>query len=257
MKDTWTSLHDIALIYIGLAYGTDHNLTDAELNVIVESIKKRGERMTIDDARTVVMDAVAVYLAGDSATEIANSIHLLKASLSPKSRQRTLDDLVRIAKSDGLLLGSERSMISVLAEAWELRESNNEDWPEPHDESVLEVISLLYIIIAHAGDREITDSEVEAMVSRLQQWQPAMSEAEARAVLRAALKYYSSEPKQSEYNELVGGLRDNLPTPQLLAVLDDLNAIAIADGALDSHEANIIHSLATAWNLVVRLNGAP
>ena len=31
-NDTWTPAHDLALVYIALAYGTDHDLTDAPVN---------------------------------------------------------------------------------------------------------------------------------------------------------------------------------------------------------------------------------
>ncbi len=251
-RDTWTSLHDIALINIGLAYGTDHNLADQELDVIVKSIQQRQSGLSEVEAKTVVMDAVAVYLAGDSAGEIANSIQLLKATLSPAARQRTLDDLVRVAKSDGLLLGSERSMISVLAEAWDLRVSP--DASEKKDlNSAIDIVAFLYIVVAHAGDDNISTPEIDVMISRLQMWKPSLDISDARAILRASLNYYSSEPTKEDYSALVQSLGELLPTAKLLSVLDDLNAIALADGELNEHETGIIHSLASAWNLVVRL----
>jgi hypothetical protein len=39
-SDAWTTAHDLAIVYIALAYGTDHHLSDSELRVLTEPFRR-------------------------------------------------------------------------------------------------------------------------------------------------------------------------------------------------------------------------
>lgn len=257
-KDTWTSTHDLGLIFIALAYGTDQVLADAELDAIVDALKRWNPDMSEESAKEVVMEAISVYIASDVSKEVVQSIHSLKRVLSEDARRRALEDVVRIAKSDGILLGSERSLISVLANAWQIKEAGGmlndtslsaagaDGWTLMHD------IALLYVAMAHGGDNQITEVEIGAMIDRMNQWQPELDEQGVRAILRRALKRYSDESTDKLVSATVAAVKTAFPVPQRLAVLDDLIHIAGVDGNLNRHEAGIIDSLSRAWDVEVR-----
>ena len=40
--DDWTTTHDLAVVYIAIAYGTDHDLSDEELKVLTEALQEIG-----------------------------------------------------------------------------------------------------------------------------------------------------------------------------------------------------------------------
>ena len=260
-KDTWTEAHDLALIYVALAYGTDHDLSDEELSTITDCLAA-WDNADAADAQETVMEAVAVYLEGDAGAEVARSVSTLAQSLSVTQRRRALEDVMRVAEADGVLLSSEQSLISTLAGAWHVKATEQElidhatatveavpSWSLLHD------LGLLYLVVAHGADGELTDPEIAAMIGRMQEWQPDLEEEDARSVLRSVLQFYAEEPGEEALGRSVGALKEALPLIQRLVVLDDLTYIANADGTYDDNEQELITSLADAWNVSVRLNG--
>lgn len=263
MNDTWSPTHDLALIYIALAYGTDHELSDAELQTITTSLK--GWDLFSDEERVqeVVMEAATAFLEGDARAELRRSIGELADELSIEQRRQALHDVIRIAEADGVVLEREQGIIHTLAESWSLKrlsqellrdtsavvQRKEEEWGLIHE------LAFLFIILAHSPDNELNTEEIDAILERLQEWQPDLGEEEVREVMRSALHVYSEEPGQDIIQSSVEALKRALPDVQRLAVLDDLHCIAKADGALTDKEREIITSLARAWDVNVRLNG--
>ncbi len=253
-SESWSNTHDLALVFIALAYGTDRILADEELAAIVAAVQKWQPDWAEDKAQELVMEALAVFLDGPADEAVTRAIKRLKTALDRASRVRALEDVVRIAEADGIVLGSERSLISVLARAWDIR-----DLPEPAEDEteqswgILHDVGLLYVAVAHGGDSDLSDAEIQAMISRLIQWQPDLEEAGARKVLREALKYYSTQPGSDDFSESVRSIRDTFPTPQRIAVLDDLMFIAESDGSVTAHEEQIIKALSDAWEIGVKM----
>ena len=263
-NETWTHAHDLALIYIALAYGTDHQLTDEEVDQITAALRRWKDGDADEDVTVVVMEAMAVYLGGKARieAEVMRSMQTLRAALSPEERRRALEDVVRIAEADGILLVSERGLIRMLSEVWEVKgtgarllERSTVQAEALPDWSLLHDISLLYLVLAHATDGELSDDEIVVMVERLQEWQPELAEEDVRDVLRAALRVYAEEPGQDALTASVGAIREGLPVVQRLAVLDDLARIAEADGRVNEHEEEMLSTLSRAWEIRVRLNG--
>ena len=264
-NEAWTHTHDLALIYIALAYGTDHRLSDEEVDQIKAALERwSDEEGFAEGVPVVVMEAMAVYLGGQARieAEVLRSMQTLKAALSPERRRRALEDVVRIAEADGILLASERGLIRTLAEVWEIKATSARlleqstvraevlpDWSLLHD------ISLMYLVLAHATDNELSDDEISMMIERLQEWQPELAEEDVRDVLRAALQVYAEEPGREALGASVSAIRDGLPVVQRLAVLDDLVRIAEADGEVNRHEEEMLSTLSQAWEITVRLNG--
>lgn len=262
-SEGWTTSHNLALIYIALAYGTDHELTDGEMTALTEAL--REWTVIPDDAHVqeVVMEAATAFLEGDARAEVRHSIDRLSEELTFVERRRALRDVIRIAEADGVLLEREQGLIHVLADAWSLKQLSEElledtsavvqrkgeDWGLIHE------LAFLYIVVAHSANNDLSSDEIDVMLDRLQEWQPELSRDEIRDVFRRSLQVYAEEPEQALIQESVEALKEVLPVVQRLTVLDDLNTVAHADGGLTRNERELIMHLARAWDVNVRLNG--
>jgi uncharacterized tellurite resistance protein B-like protein len=261
-NDAWTRAHDLALIYVALAYGTDSELSDTELATITDALSGWRDEFSVDEVQEVVMEAVTIYLEETSRDEVRESIRSLRHSLTEEERHQALEDIVRIAEADGIMLVSERSLIRALSQEWGLKatadillgrstavDETAKGWTLLHD------IGLVYLVVAHSTDNELSEAEIKALLTRLTDWREGMDEDEARTIVRTALERYAKGPDTELLQKVVLSIRQNLPVIQRLAVLDDLVYIAEADGLVKDNEANMIGTLAKAWGLGIRLNG--
>lgn len=259
--EDWTTTHDLALVYIALAYGTDHDLDDDELEVLEEALQEwKSEPLPV---REVILEATAAFLEGDARIEVRQAIQRLGSTLSPQERRETLRNLIRIAEADGVLLEREQGLIHTLADAWSLKQLSEElvadtsavvqrrgeDWGLIHE------LAFLYVLVAHSAEDTLASDKIEVILDRLQEWQPDLSQEEARAVLRRALQVYADQPDRSLVHDSVEALKETLPSVQRLTILDDLYTIVSADGPISRNERELILSLARAWDVNVRLNG--
>lgn len=260
--DAWTTTHDLALIYVALAYGTDYELSDGELNSITTALQGWCSTCDREAVQEVVVEAMAVFTEDEPEREVVSAMQSLRQSLSQEERCRALEEIVRIARADGVLLRSERSLISTLAAVWEVKGSGRTrigEAPASDDEqiawTILHDMGLMYVVVAHSTDNDLSEAEISAMIERLLQWQPDHSEDDVRNLLHEVLQYYAAGPEESELKRAVASISESLPMLQRLALLDDLVYIAEADDALTTAERDMIFNLAEAWNLNVRLNG--
>ena len=258
-KVSWSRAHDLALVYLALAYGTDSQLSVDEMDTIVSALHSWRQDLSLDDMREVAMESLAVLLDEDSSTEVFSAIDRLQDSLSGEERARALDDVVRVAQSDGVFLGRERTFVSHLARAWAVKEQAAEALQQPsqdeddEDWTLLHDLGLVYIVLAHSTDSKLSDSEIAAMLERMSQWHPDLSESDIRSILREALRVYAEGPGEEELTRSVSALKRALPFLQRLAVLDDLTYIAESDGDFNDFEREMIESLSRAFGVEVRV----
>ena len=259
-KVSWSRAHDLALVYLALAYGTDSQLSTDEMDTIVGALHGWRQDLSVDDIREVTMESLAVLLDEDSSTEVFSAIDRLQESLSTEERNRALEDVVRIAQSDGVFIGRERTFVSHLARAWSVKEQAAEALQKPSQEeddedwTLLHDLGLVYIVLAHSTDSKLSDSEIAAMLERMAQWHPDLSEEDIRAILREALRVYAEGPGEEELTRSVSALKRSLPFLQRLAVLDDLTYIAESDGDFNDFEREMIQSLSGAFGVEVRVD---
>lgn len=261
IEDGWTNVHDLALIYISLAYGTDQHLGDRELNAITNALSDWDTNFTREHVQEIVIESAAVFLEKTAEDEVVRSIQSLGKILSPEDRKRALEQIMLIAEADGVLMSSERSIVSMLAEQWGVKDTGDrllEQSTASHETSsswtLMHDISLIYVIVAHSTDNELSLDEINAIIERLAEWQPDLVEDEIRAVMSEALEFYKTQPDKEALSNSVKALRDSLPVMQRLALLDDLVYIARSDGEFNVLEKEMITSLSKAWQLSVRLN---
>ena len=262
VKQTWTRAHDLALIFIALAYGTDQELHEDELATITDVLQQWRDNFPADEVQDVVMEAVAIFTGDEADMEVLNSMNALKQQLSLADRHRALKDLVRIAEADGVLLHSERELIYQLAEVWEIRavgerlvEKTSATVADKPEWSLLHDVGLMYIVLAHSSDNKISEVEISVMVTRLMDWQLDQDEEAIRRVLREALAFYSDGPDQEALQESVQTIREMMSAVQRLVLLDDLVFIAQADGDLGDIEKEMIDNLSLSWGVSIRVDG--
>jgi uncharacterized tellurite resistance protein B-like protein len=262
--DGWTTPHNLALIYIALAYGTDHDLQEEEMATLTDALREWTAMPGDAHVQEVVMEAATAFLEGDARAEVRRSIDQLRERLSATERRRALRDVMDIAEADGVLLEREQGLIHILAEAWSLKQlseelladttvavqQKGEDWGLIHE------LAFIYIVVAHSSDNELSDAEIDVILDRLHEWQPQRSEDEVREAFRRSLQVYAEEPGQALIQASVETLKEALPVVERLTVLDDLNTVAHAEeGKLTRNERELIMNLARAWDINVRLNG--
>lgn len=260
-QETWTRAHDLALIFIALAYGTDQELNEDELAVMTDVLQGWREDFPIDEVQDVVMEAIAVYVGEDGDAEVMRTMHTLKGTLSLEERGQALEDVVRIAEADGIVLTREQNLISLLAEVWGLKEMGDdllEQTRATHGDrpwSLLHDMGLLYLVVAHSADNTLKDEEITAMIEHMQEWAQDLDESAIRKILREALAFYSTSPDEPALNATIQSVNKTLPVSQRLVLLNDLVHLAEVDGTLTQNEEEIIASLSSALGIGVRLNG--
>lgn len=259
----WTQTHDLALLYVALAYGTDHDLSEDEVVAITTALEEWVSVPEEAHVQEIVMEAATAFLEGNAKTELTRAIDTLAGTLDVGERRRALTDVIRIAEADGVLLEREQGLISRVAKAWSLRklerellddsdaafQARGEDWGLIHE------LAFLFLVVAHIANNELSDDEIVVILERLQEWQPDLGPEEAREVVRSSLQVYVEGEQEALIRESMTTLKNALPDVQRLAVLDDLHCVARADGQVTDNERDLITSLARAWDVNVRLNG--
>ena len=170
---------------------------------------------------------------------------------------------MRIAEADGVLLSSEQNLLTALADAWNLRsaartligestatvEAADTTWSLLHD------LALVYVVVAHSTDEELSGPEITAILGRMSEWHPEVSEEDAREVLREVLTFYAEQPSEEALEDAMRSVKETLPSVQRLVVLNDLVSIAAIEGE-NEHKQAMIEGLADAWNVPVRMQAA-
>jgi uncharacterized tellurite resistance protein B-like protein len=267
--EAWTTAHDLSLVYIALAYGTDYDLADDELNVIVErlsrwnppdaAVEEEGKRV-----QQIVTEAMNAYLEDveereEHERDVAEAVEALGRELGAEDRRHALEDAMRIAEADGVLLSSEQNLITALADAWDLRETGEQLLGESPMEvearqewSLLHDLALVYVVLAHATDEELSEAEIAAILERMQEWHDQISEDEAREVLREVLAFYSEQPTGEALEASMRAIKEVLPVVQRLVALEDLMSLASVEGDCNQHKCQMIEDIAEAWEVPVR-----
>jgi uncharacterized tellurite resistance protein B-like protein len=259
-SDSWTHTHDIALVFLALVYSADATLSDEEVDAISAALQSWKPESTQQEINEIVLEAASVFFESDAENEVVQSVKSLGDTFETDKRQQLLEDAMRIAEADGVLLNSEQNVLSVLAMAWDIKATKDRLLEETSarlesdpEWSVLHDIALMYIIMAHSTDGELSEIEIQTMIDRLGEWEPDLTEETLRSILRTALHYYSQSPDRADIQDSVSAIKEALPRSQRLVILDDLITIARADGTVKEGEREIVESLSMAWNVDIRI----
>ncbi|MGM0706603.1 MAG: TerB family tellurite resistance protein [Bacteroidota bacterium] len=258
---TWTPAHDIALLYMAAAYGTDHDLSPEEGVSVQAALAPWAAGYNLEVRPTLIEGVTRLTEAESPDEAVDQAIERLSDELSADHHSDILEGLVDIAEADGVLLQREQGLIAHVAAAWGHKalgeslldnttaevEGTSDDW------SLIHELAFLFIAIAHAGNNELNTDEIAMLRKRLQPWHPDFDEEAIDDVIRTALRVYA-DADEDLIQHVVQTLKQALPDVQLLAVLDDIYCMARADGPVTDAEEALIATLGSAWDVQVRLS---
>ncbi len=117
---TLTVLHDLALLYLGLAYGADGELNPAETRSIAQKLREWQPHKDPALIDHVLREATLSYLNGAGTGRLQEVVVSLKDLLDNDTRASILNDLSDIAHVDGEVETSEKNFVNRVAEVWKV-----------------------------------------------------------------------------------------------------------------------------------------
>lgn len=114
----------------------------------------------------------------------------------------------------------------------------------------LPTVAYLFVAFAHGTDGVLTNDEMRVLAHQLRAWAPQLGLEHIGAVLRDSVATYGREPnKPARLHEVHTALAAALEADRLEQIVDDLRAIAGADGGFSAAEQQFIAATAHAFGL--------
>ena len=110
-------LHYLVLLYLAVAYETDHHLDPLERQTVIQLASQWTQGMDEQHIEEVVDAAYTASKSGHGA-DTETIAHTLGTILTPDQRRHVLTDLGQIARADGYLTTDEASVISRIRTIW-------------------------------------------------------------------------------------------------------------------------------------------
>ena len=117
---TLALLHDMALLYLGLAHGADGSLDPEETHEIAAKLRRWQPDKDPALIDHVMREASLSYMNGPNVETVEEAVGTLKEALPEDVRAAVLRDLADIARADGYFAAGESDFINSLAQAWRL-----------------------------------------------------------------------------------------------------------------------------------------
>lgn len=111
-------LHDLALLYLALALGTDGELSREELAAIMDQLQSWAPGADPALCEHALREAVLSYGNGVDAERIDALVDGLRSGLGAEGRARVLADLRTLALSDAVVRTQETAFIDRVERAW-------------------------------------------------------------------------------------------------------------------------------------------
>ena len=122
-------LHDLALLYLGLAQGADDDLDPSETREVAARLRRWQPDKDPALIDHVIRDVSLSYEEEATTEEVRAAVDALGEALSEGRRREILGDLSEIARADGLVLQEEQNFIEHIAHTWGV--SLNPDYDPP------------------------------------------------------------------------------------------------------------------------------
>ena len=111
-------LHDLALLYLGLAQGADDELDPSETKEVAACLRRWQPDKDPALIDHVIRDVSLSFEEEATPEEVRAAVESLGESLSEDLRQEILGDLAEIARADGLVLQQEKDFVEQIAVTW-------------------------------------------------------------------------------------------------------------------------------------------
>ncbi len=247
-------LHELALLYLAMAQGADDDLSYAEREAVTDNLHDRYAYLDRAEVQNVVLETLTTHdehALKDAARRVVDT---LGEVLSDEEKRSVLEDLVRIAQADGVVLDRERRLLGTIAASWDVTlpptaterpdaESDEASW------SALYHLAFIYFVLAHAPDSEFSAAERLLILKKLQEWEPLLDDGAVRAVMEQAMDRYARGPDPEMLTASIEAVKNALPVAQRKTALNDLVQIANVDGIFLDSEEDLLNDLVAAWGL--------
>ena len=124
-RSDWGPLHDLALIYLALAHGTDLEIDGSEQEKMVEQLKAWNADAASAQPERILDEVMLTYMSDHSREMVEASMVALKESMDRNERVAILNDLADLASADGMLVPGEIAFIQQLAAFWDMDKELN------------------------------------------------------------------------------------------------------------------------------------
>ena len=115
-------LHDLAILYLGLAQGTDDELDPSETKEVAACLRRWQPDKDPALIDHVIRDVSLSYQEEATTQEVREAVRSLGEALSEGRRREIMNDLSEIARADGLVLQEEKDFVDHIAETWGVSE---------------------------------------------------------------------------------------------------------------------------------------
>lgn len=281
----WTPKHDLLYMYICLGHLPDRNLSLEEISKIIERFQGWLPDITPAGFKKLRKEVLEHYRKLSDFKErfdqFVKSAYMLRDFFHDNEMKlvNLMDDLISIARADRIITTEEIELIKAAVKAWwldldpctddrtenlknkiradhiQLEESKKPgDWRKHHD------LLYMYVCMGHLPDREFSYEEVEAIMRLWKRRFPQMLPPEFQRIRTTVMNRYNEyETTQERYNQFLISAemlkrvyRDK--HKKLAGILEDLYAIARADGIVHENEITMIEAAAKVWGIDVSID---
>jgi len=116
----WSSLHEMALIYLALLHSSDHDLRSDSVELTREVLLDWFPDVDEQRLNHVIHDALLVEVSTLGDEMLTTAVEALRQSMPRDERIAVLSDLADVAMSDGFVVPDEASFIERLAQDWDI-----------------------------------------------------------------------------------------------------------------------------------------
>ncbi|PSQ81218.1 MAG: hypothetical protein BRD46_02640 [Bacteroidetes bacterium QS_8_68_15] len=120
-------LHDLAILYLGLAQGTDDDLDPSETKEVAACLRRWQPNKDPALIDHVIRDVSLSYQEEATTEEVRKAVQSLGEALSEERRREIMGDLAEIARADGMVLQEEKDFVEQIAETWEVSQDASLD----------------------------------------------------------------------------------------------------------------------------------
>lgn len=250
-------LKDLAFVYVGLAKGTDNQFHFKELRIIADLLVERSKDIDHDQAIDLVDETLkdCEEDPGSWNPKVEAAVFRLKDVLSEEKKRAVLIDLSQIGLADRKFLHAEAEYIHRVSQVWDvhLSEGLSETWSILGSGGIrgqaLGALASLYLVMAYAPDKEISDPEREIIARQLGQWIPGADESEVDLAIRDAMAILLTRKPTEILDDSVDIILRLIPRHQYKVIYKDLKKIACADRVMLVKERTWLQRIAGALGL--------
>jgi uncharacterized tellurite resistance protein B-like protein len=113
-------LHDLAILYLGLAQDADDDLDPEETKEVAARLRRWQPDKDPALIDHVIRDVSLSYQEEANTQEVREAVRSLGETLSKERRQEIMGDLSEIARADGMVLQEEKNFVDHIARIWEV-----------------------------------------------------------------------------------------------------------------------------------------